>query len=65
VFHGNRFPEARAVDEFLIPSVSGRGGLLFFDRSPWDSADPIRGFRVRITDHHLSATGPVYAGSDE
>ncbi len=53
------------MDEFLVPSVSGSGGLLFFDRAPLDPAQIIHGFWVRITDHHLSAIGQVDAGNDE
>lgn len=50
------------MDEFLIPSAAGGGGLLFYDRSPPDPAQPIGGFCVRVTDHNLSAIGQVYAG---
>jgi hypothetical protein len=53
--------EDTAMDEFLIPSVAGSGGLLFFDRSPTDRTMSIDGFSVRVTDHNLSATGQVYA----
>ena len=50
------------MDEFLIPSTDGSGGLLFYDRSPVDRAKSMEGFSVRVTDHNLSATGQVYAG---
>lgn len=50
------------LDEFLIPSAAGSGGLLFHDRSPVDPAEPIDGFSVRVTDHNLSAIAHVYAG---
>jgi len=50
------------LDEFLIPSAAGSGGLLFYDRSPVDRAQPIGGFWVRVMNHNLSATGQVYAG---
>ena len=50
------------MDEFLIPSAAGSGGLLFFQRSPSDPAKPIDGFWVRVTDQNLSAAVPVYAG---
>jgi hypothetical protein len=50
------------VDEFLIPSADGIGGLLFYDRSPPDPTNPIGSFCVRVSDHDLSATGQVYAG---
>jgi hypothetical protein len=50
------------LDEFLIQSAAGSGGLLFYDRSPVDRALPINGFWVRVTDHNLSAAGQVYAG---
>jgi hypothetical protein len=48
--------------EFLIPNVNGKGGLLFFDRQPFDPAQPIEYFSVRVTDHDLDATAKVYAG---
>jgi hypothetical protein len=50
------------LDEFLIPSANRSGGLLFYDRSPVDRAQPIEGFWVRVTDHNLSAAGQVYSG---
>jgi hypothetical protein len=48
--------------EFLIPNVNGNGGLLFFDRQPFDPAQPIEYFSVRVTDLNLDATAKVYAG---
>lgn len=50
------------MDEFMIPSASGEGGLLFYGRLPTDKTQPIQSFWLRITDHNLSATGQVYAG---
>ncbi len=50
------------MDEFLIPSTDGIGGLLFYDRSPPDPTQPIDSFWVRVSDHNLSAAGQVYAG---
>ena len=50
------------MDELLIPSAAGIGGLLFYDRSPSDPTQPIESFCVRVTDHNLSAAGQVYAG---
>lgn len=50
------------MDELLIPSVDGRGALLFYDRTPADPANEIGDFWVRVTDHGLSATAKVYAG---
>jgi Family of unknown function (DUF6228) len=50
------------VDEFLIPSTAGSGGLLFYNRSPSDPTKPISGFWVRVTDHNLSGAVHVYAG---
>jgi hypothetical protein len=50
------------LDEFLIPSAAGTGGLLFFQRSPPDPTKPIDGFWARVTDQNLSAAIPVYAG---
>jgi len=50
------------LDEFLIRSAAGCGGLLFYDRWPIDRAQPIDGFWVKVTDHNLSAAGQVYAG---
>jgi hypothetical protein len=48
--------------EFLIPSADRSAGLLFYDRSPVDPTTPIESFRVRVTDHNLSAASQVYAG---
>ena len=50
------------MDEFIIPSAAGCGGLLFYDRAPSDLVEPIGSFRVRVMDHNLSAVGQVYAG---
>lgn len=51
------------MDEFLIPTAEGSGGLLFYDRTPLDSSEAIESCWVRITvDHHLSAASPVWAG---
>jgi Family of unknown function (DUF6228) len=50
------------LDEFLIPSASGAGYLLFFNRLPDDRKEPIGSFSVRVTDHNLSAVTGVYAG---
>jgi hypothetical protein len=50
------------LDEFLIPSAAGDGGLLFFQRSPPDPSKPIDGFWVRATVLNLSAAAQVYAG---
>jgi hypothetical protein len=50
------------MDEFLIPSSSGTGGLFFYDRLPSDRTKPIDGFWVRVTDHNLYAECQVYAG---
>ncbi len=50
------------VDEFLIPSAAGAGGLLFHERSPPDPALPIEGFWVRVWDHNLSAAWQIHAG---
>jgi len=50
------------LDDFLIASVAGSGGLCFYDRSPQDPAEAIDRFWVRITDQHLAAAGYVYAG---
>lgn len=50
------------MDEFLVPSASGDGGLLFFQRSPPDPTKPIDSFWVRVMDRNLSAEGQVYAG---
>lgn len=50
------------MDEFLIPDAAGSGGLLFYDRSPYDPAEPIGSFWARVTTEGLSAAGRVYAG---
>jgi hypothetical protein len=50
------------LDECLITSAAGTGGLLFYDRSAPDRAEPIDNYWVRITDHNLSAVAQVYAG---
>jgi hypothetical protein len=50
------------LEEFLIPSAAGSGGLLFYDRSPHDPVEPVDSYWVRVTDHNLSASGQVYAG---
>ena len=50
------------MDEFLISSAAGDGGLHFFQRSPPDPNKPIDGFWVRVTDHNLSAAAQVYGG---
>jgi hypothetical protein len=50
------------IEEFLIPSATGCGGLSFYDRSPVDRTQPVEGFWVRVTDLHLSASVQVYAG---
>lgn len=50
------------MDELLIPSAAGAGGLLFFQRSPLDPTKPIDGFWVRVTDQNLSAAIQVDAG---
>jgi hypothetical protein len=50
------------LDEFLIPSAAGDGGLPFFQRAPPDPTKPITGFWVRVTDQNLSAAAQVYAG---
>lgn len=50
------------MDEFLIPSATGDGGLLFFGRSPADPSKSIDHFWVRVTDHNLSAAAQVDAG---
>jgi hypothetical protein len=61
-FNNNFAGGGKCLEEFLIRSASGDGGLLFFQRSPPDPTKPIDGFWVRVTDHHLSAQGQVYAG---
>ena len=50
------------MEEFLVRSAVGGGGLLFYQRSPADPAEPIDGFWVRVTDHKLSACAEVCAG---
>jgi hypothetical protein len=50
------------VDEFLIPSAAGSGGLRFYGRSPADGTKTIEEFWVQLTDHNLSASGQVYVG---
>ncbi len=50
------------MDEFLIRSAAGSGGLLFYNRSPREPEKPISGFWVRVTDLHLSGALNVYAG---
>jgi hypothetical protein len=50
------------LDEFLIPSADGLGGMLFYDRLPVDRAKSMEEFWVRVTDHNLTAAGQVYAG---
>jgi hypothetical protein len=52
------------MDEFLIPSANGSGGLLFFDRTPFETDRPILHCMVRVTDHNLSATAVVWVGAD-
>ena len=51
------------MDEFLISSTNGSGGLLFYDRTPYESDRPILHYMVRITAHNLSATAMVWGGS--
>jgi Family of unknown function (DUF6228) len=50
------------LEEFLIANAAGMGGLLFYDRTPADRAEPINGFSVRVTGHDLAAAVQVYAG---
>lgn len=50
------------MEEFLIPSATGIGGLLFYDRLPPDLTRPIASFWVRVSDNNLSAATQVYAG---
>jgi hypothetical protein len=49
------------LDEFLIRSTDGSGGLMFYDRSPVDRTKSMESFSLRVTDHNLSAAGQVYA----
>jgi Family of unknown function (DUF6228) len=49
------------LEELLIPSAAGEGGLLFFQRSPADPSKSIDHFWVRVTDQNLSAAAQVYA----
>src|SRR5947209_4311328 len=61
------------LDEFLIPSAAGSGGLLFFDRSPPDRSKPVETFWVRVTGRSkcqglngyagLQALNQTYAGT--
>jgi hypothetical protein len=53
------------MNTFLIRSASGEGSLEFFERTPTDPALPIERFKIRLTDHDLSAVSRVYAGGDE
>jgi hypothetical protein len=50
------------LDEFYIPSATGAGGLLFFQRLPLDLTEPIQSFWVRVTDQNLSAAIQVSGG---
>jgi hypothetical protein len=50
------------MEEFLIPSATGRGGLHFYDRIPYESDKPILHYMVRLTDHDLSAIAKVWGG---
>ncbi len=50
------------MDEFSIPNPHGSGGLLFYDRSPYDPTEPINSYWVRITDHNFSVACKVDAG---
>lgn len=50
------------MEEFLIPSVNGSGGLLFYDRTPFETDKPILNYMVRVTDHNLSAIAKVWGG---
>lgn len=50
------------MDEFLIPSTTGSGGLAFSNREPADHTDPIAKFFVRVTERDLSAAAEVYDG---
>ena len=48
------------MNEFFIPSVTGNGGLLFYNRLPTDPARPIEHFSVRVTDQNQSAECLIY-----
>jgi len=50
------------MDEFQIPSANGCGGLLFYDRTPFDPEKPVDYYWVRLTDHNLSAVAQVWGG---
>jgi hypothetical protein len=49
------------MEEFLIPSAAGSGGLLFFQRLPDDRTQSIDSFWVRVTALNVSAACSVYA----
>jgi hypothetical protein len=49
------------MNEFLIPSTCGSGGLRFYERSPVDPARPLDGFWVQVSNRNLSAAAKVYA----
>jgi hypothetical protein len=51
------------MDEFLIKSSHGEAELLFYNRSPPSSEQPLDSFCVRFTDRDLTAT--VFVQSDE
>ena len=53
--------EESRVDEFSIPNPHGSGGLLFYDRSPYDPTEPLNNYWVRITDHNFSVACKVWA----
>jgi len=57
-----RESRGKVIEEFLIQSADGSGGLMFYDRSPTDGDEPIESFWVQVTDLHLSAACQVYAG---
>jgi Family of unknown function (DUF6228) len=48
------------MNSFVIRSASGAGSLEFFERTPTATSRPIERFKVRLTDHELSAVGRVY-----
>ncbi len=50
------------MDELLIPSATGSGGLLFYNRSPSERTLPFETFWVRVWDQNLVAATRVYAG---
>jgi len=50
------------MEEFLIPSANGRGGLHFYDRTPYETDKPIEQYMVRLSDHDLSAIATVGGG---